>query len=1286
MPSIISESDIETLTLDILSELGYTVLYGPDISEGGENEERKYDEVVLKYRLEAALERINKHIPPAVINGVINETVKKIISSESQDLIANNKMFHRFLTDGVPVEYNTANGIKNDIVRLFDFNDIDDNEFLAVNQFTIKENMENRRPDVVLFINGLPLVLIELKNPVDENASIWSAYTQLQTYKDLIPSIFRFNEILIISDGMEARAGTLTSPQNRFSPWKRTGGNGFKDLPDMGSAEHVPAEQTPNINIPSLQDDPAGLSDSRHKSPQLQTLIKGMLKKDVLLDLVRHFIVFESEAFVSNNKDLDRIEKAGQNQPGGITISKKIAAYHQYYAVNRAVSSTVKAAKGGDKRAGTVWHTTGSGKSLIMVFYAGKLILEPELNNPTLILLTDRNDLDDQLFQTFSGCAELLRQSPRQANSREELKELLRVSSGGVIFTTIQKFMPEETGTKYPLLSGRENIILIADEAHRSQYDFIDGFARNLRDALPNASFIGFTGTPIEKADRSTPAVFGKYVDIYDIEQSIKDGTTVPIFYENRLAKLELKPEEIPQIDKKFEEITEGEEVENKERLKSKWASIEKLVGSEDRIKRIASDIVSHWESRLNALDGKAMIVCMSRRICIDLHNEIIKLRPGWYNKDDDKGVIKIVMTGSASDNPSWQEHIRTKQRRREMGQRFKDNSSGLNIAIVRDMWLTGFDVPSLNAMYIDKPMKGHNLMQAISRVNRVFKDKPGGLIVDYIGLYFELEKALSDYTAGDRKQVGIDKEEAVAWMKEKYEIITDLFHGFDYKKFLDVKVADKMQVILDAENYILSQKDGKEAFLKNITALSKAFALAVPHEETAKISDEVGFFQSIRSAILKLSESREIDEQKNYDSAIKQILSKVIVSDRVIDIFAAAGLKKPDISILSDEFLKEIKEMPRKNLAFEALKKLLSDEIKIRQKTNLIQARSFLELLNQAIKAYTNKNIETAEVIEQLLELAAKMRKSYKRNEDLGLTEDEIAFYDALGVSDSAVKVLGDETLKTIAKELADAIRKNITIDWTKKESVQAKMRLMVKRILKEHGYPPDKQENATNTVLEQAKVLCADWSEKAESLEANEPLSADSLLRYDSISRANPSSISKYNLIDFPAKFDILPDNAVPKEQKFVEYLPVYSLEAAASKFSGEQYVEQLGWKNVKNSTYSHKLSPDMFIAKVTGKSMEPTIPDGSYCIFRFERGGSRDGKVVLVKSSKFVADPETNQKFTVKRYKSEKEYIEEDGRWLHKKIILSPDNKDFDDIVIENASETDFKVVAEFVFVIN
>ncbi|GIU68813.1 MAG: DEAD/DEAH box helicase [Candidatus Woesearchaeota archaeon] len=873
----------------------------------------------------------------------------------------------------------------------------------------------------------MPLVLIELKNPADENATIWSAFNQFETYKQQIPSVFRFNEILVISDGLEARAGTLTSNKERFTPWKTIDG---KKMPKT--------------------------------APQLEILLKGMLNKEVLMDLIRHFIVFEI--------DKDKRE-------GSVKIIKKIAAYHQYNAVNKAVQSTINATKK-DKRAGVVWHTQGSGKSLIMVFYTGKLVLQPELENPTIILLTDRNDLDDQLFGTFSRCHELLRQEPKQAESRDEIKELLKVSSGGIIFTTIQKFLPEEKGKKYPLLSERKNIIVIADEAHRSQYDFIDGFAKHIRDALPNASFIGFTGTPIEKADRSTPAVFGKYVDVYDVEQAVEDEVTVRIFYESRLAKLELKPEERPKIDKDFEEVTEGEETEHKEKLKSKWARLEKIVGSPNRIKRIAKDIVNHWEERLNVLDGKAMIVCMSRRICIDLHNEIIKLKPEWYNKDDDKGVLKVIMTGSASDPVDWQEHIRTKDRRKAIGERMKDASDPLKIVIVRDMWLTGFDVPSLHTMYIDKPMRGHGLMQAIARVNRVFKDKPGGLIVDYIGIAYELKKALSEYTAGDRKETGIPQEEAVALMQEKYEIVCGLFHKFNYKKFFTATTKDKMKIIADAIEHILKQEKGKERFLKYVSELSKAFALAVPHEEAIKIRDNVGFFQVVRSAIAK-NTSTKISDREDLETAIKQIISKAIVSDRVIDIFEAAGLKKPDISILSEEFLEEVKNMPQKNLAFEMLKKLLNDEIKIRHKKNLVQARSFAEMLDKAIKAYTNKNIETAEVIEQLIELAKKMQNENKRTKEMGLSEDEVAFYDALADHEGVKEVMGDEKLMIIARELVESIHNSVTIDWTMRENVQAEMRVKVKKILRKYGYPPDKQQKAADTVLEQAKLLCKDWAE---------------------------------------------------------------------------------------------------------------------------------------------------------------------------------------------------------------
>jgi len=1019
MPKVITESDVEQVVLDILSELDYKILYGPDIApapEGIKPERKNYQDVVLIERLKNAVDRINPNIPEEAKE----EAIKKVLRIDSPKLVVNNNSFHKMLVDGVDVEYRKGERIVGDQVWLFDFKNPKNNEFLAVNQFTIIENDNNRRPDVILFVNGLPLVIIELKNPADEDATILTAFNQFQTYKEQIPSIFRFNEILVISDGIEAEAGTITSNKERFMPWK-----------------------TIDDKIP-----PKTMT-------QLEVLIKGMFEKEVLLDLVRLFIVFE--------KDREDIQK-------------KLAAYHQYNAVNNTVSSTLKAIKS-DKRAGVVWHTQGSGKSLTMVFYAGKIVLEPEMNNPTIVLLTDRNDLDDQLFGTFSRCHELLRQEPVQADSREKLKELLKVSSGGVIFTTIQKFLPDIKGDKYPLLSERRNIVVIADEAHRSQYDFIDGFARHMRDALPNASFVGFTGTPIEKADRSTPAVFGKYVDVYDIEQSVKDEMTVRIYYESRLAKLDLKPEERPRIDVEFEEVTEGEEVEHKEKLKSKWARLEKVIGSEKRIRRIAKDIIQHFEKRLEVLDGKAMIVCMSRRICVELYKEIIKLRPEWYQKDDDKGFIKVIMTGSASDPVEWQEHIRNKIRRRAIGDRFKNPDDTLKLAIVRDMWLTGFDVPCLHTMYVDKPMRGHGLMQAIARVNRVYKDKNGGLIVDYIGIAVELKNALAEYTeSGGKGEPFNDQELAVSLMKEKYEIVTSLFHGFDYRKFFTVSPKEKMNIIPQAMEHILKEKDGKERYLKNTTALLKSFALAVPHEDALKIKDEVGFFQAIKSAIVKNTITKG-KEREDYDSAIKQILSKAIVSDRVVDIFAAAGLKKPDISILSEDFLLEVKEMPQKNLAFEMLKKILNDDIKIREKKNLVQGRSFKEMLEKAIRKYTNRTIEAAEVIEELIELAKKIRESDKRGEKLKLTEEEVAFYDALETNDSAVKVLGDETLRAIARELVDTIRKNVTIDWTLRESVQAKLRVMVKRVLKKYGYPPDKQKKATETVLEQASLICRDW-----------------------------------------------------------------------------------------------------------------------------------------------------------------------------------------------------------------
>jgi len=1032
MQKTITEQEVEEHALDIFENMGYEVISGPDIApapDGKTPERENYSDVVLVERLRKVIDKLNPNIPAEAKE----EAVKKILRTHSPNLIEDNQNFHQMLVDGVDIEYRKEDRIAGDKVKIFDFENPENNEFLAINQFTIIENDVDRRPDIILFVNGLPLVIMELKNLADENATIWSAFNQLQTYKEQISSLFRFNEILVITDGIEARSGTITSNRERFMQWKTIDG------------KKAPKNMT-----------------------EMEVLIRDMFNKNKFLDIIRNFIVFEKEK----------------------EVQKKLAAYHQYYATNKALKSTINAKKG-NKKAGVVWHTQGSGKSLTMIFYSGKLIRE--LNNPTIVVLTDRNDLDDQLFTTFSRCDDLLRQKPVQAEKREDLEKLLKVSSGGVVFTTIQKFFPNEGREKYPRLSERDNIVVIADEAHRSQYGFgakvlnkkdktliTYGYAKYLRDALPNASFIGFTGTPIERSDKSTPAVFGKYVDVYDIEQSVDDGATVRIFYESRLAKLELKPEERPSIDKEFEEVTEGEEVEGKEKLKSKWAKLEAVAGSPKRVKRIAKDIVNHFENRLDVLNGKGMIVCMSRRICVDLYNEIIKLKPEWHNEDDDKGFIKVIMTGSAADGPEWLKHIRNKSRRRKLGDDFKDDKSSIKLAIVRDMWLTGFDVPSLHSMYIDKPMRGHGLMQAIARVNRVYPGKEGGLVIDYMGIGIELKKALMDYTeTGGKGKPTFDQEQAVEKMMEKYETVRDMFHGFDYKKFFRLKPKERLSFIPNAMEYILKEKGKKERYAKEVAALLRAFSLSVPHEDAMRIKEEVGLFQAIKSALTKTTVTK-VREKGEIDTAVKQILSKSVISDRIIDIFAAAGIKKPDISILSEGFLAEVKEMPQKNLAFEALKKLLNDEIRVISRKNLVQGRSFMEMLERTIKKYTNRSIEAAQVIEELIELAKKIKEESEKGKELGLEDDEKAFYDALYVNDSAVKVLGNETLRTIALELTRMIRNSVAIDWTLRETVQADIRRKVKRILMKYGYPPDKQKLATETVLKQAEIIAKDWAEK--------------------------------------------------------------------------------------------------------------------------------------------------------------------------------------------------------------
>jgi type I restriction enzyme R subunit len=1044
-----TESDVEDAALEWLKDLGYTILHGPDIAVGEPGAERRdpgFRDVVLEGRLQRALSRLNPDLPP----DALEEAFRKLTRLDAPTLAERNRATHRMLVEGITVEYRRDDGsVGGAQARVIDFDTPENNDWVAVNQFTVADGPHTRRPDVVLFVNGLALAVIELKNAADEDATVWSAFRQLQTYQAQIPSLFAANAALVASDGTEARIGSLGAGREWFKPWRTIGGQAVA---------------------------PASM-------PELQVVIDGVFDRRRFLDLVRYFIVFEDA--------------------GGGRLTKKMAGYHQFHAVNVAVEETLRAAaetavlpdsvrespgrygsgpapggRTGDRRVGVVWHTQGSGKSLTMAFYAGRVILHPAMANPTIVILTDRNDLDDQLFGTFARCQDLLRQPPVQAADRADLRAKLAVASGGVVFTTIQKFFPETHGDAHPVLSDRRNIVVIADEAHRSQYDFIDGFARHMRDALPHASFVGFTGTPIEQADASTRAVFGDYISIYDIERAVADGATVPIYYESRLATLALAETERPTLDAQFEEATEGEEVDRKEKLKSKWAQLEAVVGSEKRLRLIARDLVDHYEKRLDAMDGKAMVVVMSRRIAVELYKEIALLRPEWAVDDDGAGALKVVMTGSASDPLDWQPHIRNKARREALAQRFRDAADPFRMVIVRDMWLTGFDCPSLATMYVDKPMRGHGLMQAIARVNRVFKDKPGGLVVDYLGLADELKQALAVYTeAGGKGKPELDQAEAVALMIEKYEICRSLFHGFDWRAWTTGTAAQRLALLPGAQEHVLALEDGKNRLLKAVTELSQAFALAVPHEKAIAIRDDVGFFQAVRAVLAKRApgESRTDEE---LDHAIRQILSKAFVSDEVVDIFSAAGLKRPDISILSDEFLAEVRGMPQRNLAVDLLQKLLRGEIRSRSRGNVIQARSFSQMLEQVLRRYQNRAIETAQVIEELIQLAKDMRAAQARGQTLGLSDDELAFYDALETNDSAVQVLGDDTLRTLARELVAMVRKNVTIDWTIRESVRAQLRVYVKRILRKYGYPPDKQARAIKTVLEQAELLSEGWA----------------------------------------------------------------------------------------------------------------------------------------------------------------------------------------------------------------
>jgi type I restriction enzyme R subunit len=1039
MPNF-TESVVEEAALEWLAGLGWTIAHGPDIAPGELTAERRdYGQVVLEDRLRQALVRLNKALPAEAIE----DAFRKVLRVEGATPEARNRALHRMLVDGVTVEYRRPDGsIAGAQVSVIDFARPGENDWLAVNQFTVTENKHHRRPDIVLFVNGLPLALMELKNAADENATTGAAWQQIQTYKAELPTLFAYNALLVISDGTEARIGTLTAGREWFKPWRTIAGETLA---------------------------PASM-------PEIQVMIEGAFERRRLLDLIALFVVFEDE--------------------GGGKLVKKMAGYHQFHAVRVALEETLRAAHGlrdpsagryetrkpggeqGDRRIGVVWHTQGSGKSLTMAFYAGAIVRDPRMANPTLVVLTDRNDLDDQLFGTFSRCQDLLRQPPNQAQSREDLRAKLSVDAGGVVFTTIQKFMPEDKGDRHPVLSDRRNIVVIADEAHRSQYDFIDGFARHMRDALPHASFIGFTGTPIELTDKNTRAVFGDYISVYDIQRAVEDKATVPIYYESRLAKLTLDEKERPRIDPQFEEVTEGEEVDRKEKLKSRWAQLEAVVGSDRRTKLVAQDLVEHFEKRLEAMDGKAMVVCMSRRICVDLYKALTVLRPRWHDNDDAKGAIKVVMTGSASDALDWQQHIRNKPRREALAKRFRNANDPFRIVIVRDMWLTGFDAPSLHTMYVDKPMRGHGLMQAIARVNRVFRDKPGGLVVDYLGLAQELKAALVTYTeSGGTGKTAIDQNEAVAALMKHYEICRGLFHGFDHSRWATGKAQERLSLLPAAQEHILAQKDGKHRLLGAVQELSQAFALAVPNDEALRIRDDVAFFQAVR-AVLAKGASDGAKTQEELDLAVRQIVSRAVASEGVVDIFAAAGLKKPDISILSDQFLAEVKGMPQRNLAVELLQKLLSGEIRGRRRKNVVQAKSFADMLEQTIRRYQNRAIEAAQVIEELIGLAKDMRAANARGEQLGLSDEELAFYDALEVNDSAVKVLGEPTLMTIARELVEAVRKNVTIDWTVRENVRAQLRVIVKRILRKYGYPPDKQEKATQTILQQSEVLSADWA----------------------------------------------------------------------------------------------------------------------------------------------------------------------------------------------------------------
>jgi len=1017
----INEAIVEDAALDIFRSLGYQTLQGPDIGPGADAEERtEWNEVILTQRLNDAVSRINPDLPQDAVNIVVT----MVLRAESQNSLSENLRVHQLITRGVPVEYRHADGaIRHGLAWLLDFDNPYNNEWLAVNQFTIIEEGRTRRPDIVIFVNGLPLGLFELKNPGDENATLRGAFNQIQTYRHDVPSLFTANEVCVVSDGLGALMSSFSLGFEHYAPWKTIEGR------------TVVADKTP-----------------------LEVLIRGVFESERFLDLIRNFIVFSDEH-------------------NGLV--KRVAKYHQYWAVNAAIDSTIEASRpDGDRRGGVVWHTQGSGKSLEMLFYAAKAMRNEELANPTIVLITDRNDLDDQLFGEVFAPARFLPEAPQQANSRAEMRRLLGRVSGGIIFTTIQKFAPDEKGDVHPLLTDRRNVIVIADEAHRSQYDFLDGYARHLRDALPNATYLGFTGTPIESTDKSTKAVFGEYVDIYDLTRAVEDGATVRIFYESRLAKVRLPEEFRQQIDDSVEVFTEGQELIEAERAKSRWARIEAVVGASERLDIVAADIVDHWEKQRQNLKGKAMIVGMSRRICVELYERIAELRPGWHDTDPARGRMKVVMTGSAADDASFQPHLYSRQVLRALKARAKDPNDDLEIVIVRDMWLTGFDSPSMNTMYVDKPMQGAGLMQAIARVNRTFLDKPGGLIVDYIGIAQSLKNALADYSPSDRDQAGVPIEEVIGVMLEKHDVVCGILHGLDWSSDPRLPGLERMNQLLAVSEFVLEDPDRKERFMGQVMALLKAFALAGASDATVAIRDDTRLFSDVRSYIAKLDKEGDpggggTGGSAALDTAISQLISEAVAADEVIDIYAQAGLDRPDLSILSDEFLESVRNADRPNLQMMMLRKLLSGEIKTLRHTNIAQARLFSDMLDAAIASYTNRSLTTAQIIAELVELAKTMRDAKERGEVLGLRDDELAFYDAVVQNDSAVLELGDEVLKEIARKLVKTIQESATIDWNLKDSVRAAMRAKIKRLLTRYDYPPDKEAAAIELVLQQAELL---------------------------------------------------------------------------------------------------------------------------------------------------------------------------------------------------------------------